>query len=334
MVTDYKKILSNLSKKEYAPVYLLCGAEPYYIDIVSDYIEDNVLNDSEKEFNLAVLYGRDVDASKVVEQAKRYPMMSPYQVVILKEAQEMKTLDEISEYVRKPLSSTILVICHKHKKYDKRKSLSTLADKNGVYFESARIYQDKIPQWILEYTENHGYKINQKASILLGDFLGTDLSKVANELNKLFILLPKGSSITEDIIEKNIGISKDYNIFEFQESLASRNVEKANRIVNYFNSNPRENPLQKIIPITYSFFLKVLLCFTVQDRTPSNVAVALKVAPFMTRDYIKAVKNYSYPKVVEVISILREFDLKSKGVDSGSATGPDMMKEMVFRILH
>jgi DNA polymerase-3 subunit delta len=334
MAADYSSIIANLKQKKYSPVYLLCGEESYYIDVISDYLENKILDDGEKEFNLTVLYGRDVDAGKVIEQAKRYPLMSQYQLLILKEAQDMKTLDELSEYVKKPLSSTILVICHKHKKYDKRKSLSGLVAKVGVYFESARLYQDKIPAWITDYAKSNGYNINQKAAILLSDFLGTDLSKVANELNKLFILLPSGSAITEEIIEKNIGISKDYNFFEFQEALASRNVEKANRIVNYFNSNPKENPLARIVPMTYSFFSKVLLCYTLTDKSKPSVASALKIAPFLTSDYIKAVNQYSYPQLAKIISTLREFDLKSKGVDSGNATGPDLMREMVFKILH
>lgn len=334
MATDYQKIISDISKKSYAPVYLLCGEEPYYIDLISDFIEDNVLDEGEREFNQTILYGRDTDVGKVIEYAKRFPMMSQYQVVIVKEAQDMKTIDDLCVYVEKPLTSTILVLCHKHKKYDKRKSLAKLVEKKGIYFESGRIYQDKVPAWINEYVTTRGYKINPKATILLGDFLGTDLSKVANEISKLFILIPKGSTITEEIIEKNIGISKDYNFFEFQDALASKNIEKANKIVNFFNSNPKENPLAKIVPMTYSFFSKVIICATLPDKSQGSVASALGLAPFLTRDYIKATGNYSFAKLKEVISILREFDLKSKGVNIGSTAGPDLMKEMVFRILH
>lgn len=334
MAADLGKIISDITKKAYAPVYLLCGEEPYYIDVISDYIEENVLDESEREFNQAILYGRDVDAGKVIEYAKRFPMMSQYQVVIVKEAQDMKTIDDLTTYVEKPLSSTILVLCYKYKKYDKRKALAKIADKKGIYYESARMYQEKMPAWITEYVTSKGYKITSKAAVLLGDFLGTDLSKVANETGKLFILLPKGSTITEDIIEKNIGISKDYNFFEFQEALASRNIEKANRIVNFFNSNPKENPLVKIVPMTYSFFSKVIICAALPDKSQGSVASALGIAPFMARDYAKAAGNFSYEKLTNVISILREFDLKSKGVDIGSTQGPDLMKEMVFRILH
>lgn len=334
MAADLGKIISDITKKAYAPVYLLCGEEPYYIDVISDYIEENVLDESEREFNQAILYGRDVDAGKVIEYAKRFPMMSQYQVVIVKEAQDMKTIDDLTTYVEKPLSSTILVLCYKYKKYDKRKALAKIADKKGIYYESARMYQEKMPAWITEYVTSKGYKITSKAAVLLGDFLGTDLSKVANETGKLFILLPKGSTITEDIIEKNIGISKDYNFFEFQEALASRNIEKANRIVNFFNSNPKENPLVKIVPMTYSFFSKVIICAALPDKSQGSVASALGIAPFIARDYAKAAGNYSYEKLTNVISILREFDLKSKGVDIGSTQGPDLMKEMVFRILH
>jgi len=334
MAADYKKIISDISKKTFAPVYLLCGEEPYYIDLISDFIEDNVLSEDEREFNQSILYGRDTDVGKVIEYAKRFPMMSQYQVVIIKEAQDMKSIDELTTYVEKPLSSTILVLCYKYKKYDKRKALAKLVEKKGIYFESAKLYQDKVPTWITEFVNAKGYNISPKATILLSDFLGTDLSKVANEINKLFILIPKGSTITEEIIEKNIGISKDYNFFEFQEALASKNIEKANRIVNFFNSNPKENPLVKIVPMTYGFFSKVLICNSLPDKSQGSIASALGIAPFLTRDYIKATGNYSFAKLKEVISILREFDLKSKGVNIGSTTGPDLMKEMVFRILH
>lgn len=334
MAADYQKILSDLSSKKYSPVYLLCGEEPYFIDVISDYIEENVLNESDKEFNLNILYGRDSDAGKVIEYAKRYPMMAERQVVIIKEAQDMKTVDDLCTYVDKPLQSTILVICHKYKKYDKRKSLAKLVEKKGVYFESSKIYADRIPAWVTDYITAKGYKVTPKAAILLGDFLGTDLSKVANEINKLFILLPKGSTINEEIIEKNIGISKDYNFFEFQEALASKNIEKANRIVDFFNSNPKENPLVKIVPMTYMFFSKVLICSSLKDKSSGSVSSAIGVSPFLTKDYIKASTSYSMNKLVEIISLLRDFDLKSKGVDIGSTSGPDLMREMVFRILH
>lgn len=334
MAQDFKSVLTDLSKKKYSPVYLLCGEEPYYIDVISDYIEDNVLGEGEKEFNLNVLYGRDTDATKVIEYAKRYPMMSSHQVVIVKEAQDMKSIDDLTLYVEKPLASTILVLCYKYKKYDKRKSLAKMVDKKGIYFESAKIYPDKVASWVTDYVQSKGYTITPKAAILLGDFLGTELSKVANEINKLFISLPKGSNVTETIIEQNIGISKDYNFFEFQEALASRNIEKANKIVNFFNSNPKENPLVKIVIMLFGFYSKVLLCAALPDKSQGAVASALGIPPFVTRDYVKALSNYSPTKLIEIISILREFDLKSKGVDIGSTAGPDLMKEMVFRILH
>ncbi len=334
MAADYQKIISEISRKKYLPVYLLCGEEPYYIDVISDHIEANVVDESMKEFNLSVFYGRDTDATKVLETVKRYPMMSDYQVVIIKEAQDMKTVDELALYLEKPLESTLLVICYKYKKYDKRKSLAKLADKKGVYFESSRIYSDKVPAWIDDYVTSRGYKITPKASILLADFLGTDLSKVVNEISKLFILLKPGSTINEDVIEKNVGISKDYNFYEFQDALATKNIEKANNIVNFFNSNPKENPLAKIVPMTYFFFSKVLLCSTFTDKSPSGISSGLGLTPFLARDYIKAVNNYSYSKLTSVISILREYDLKSKGVDSGSTDSTDLMREMIFRILH
>ncbi len=334
MAADFSKIMNDIAAKRYAPLYLLCGEEPYYIDQISDYIEEHALDEAEREFNQSILYGRETDAIKVLEYAKRYPMMSEYQVVIVKEAQDLKDIDNLAPYAEKPLSTTILVLCYKHKKYDKRKSLSKIIEKKGVYFESARIYQEKVPAWITSYINSKNYQVTPKAALLLGDFLGTDLSKIANEISKLFILLPPGSTITEDVIEKNIGISKDYNFFEFQEALASKNIEKANNIVTYFNANQKDNPLVKIVPMTYGFFSKVLICASLPDKSQSSVASAIGVNPFLTRDYLKAASNYSLGKLTEVIAILREFDLKSKGVDSGSAPQSDLMKEMVFRILH
>lgn len=334
MAVDHQKIITDLSKKIFSPIYLLCGEEPFYIDLISDYIEDNVLSEADKEFNQYIFYGRDTEAEKVLEAAKRYPMMAPYQVIIIKEAQDMRSLEDLTVYAENPIPTTILVICYKYKKYDKRKSLAKVVEKKGVYYESSKIYDDKLPAWITSFVATKGYKITPKAAVLLGDFLGTDLSKIANEVNKLLIFKPQDNTITEDLIAANIGISKDYNVFELQEALGSKNVEKAFKIVNYFNSNPKENPLAKVVPMIFSFFSKVVICSRLTDKSQGSVASALSISPFFAKDYVKASGNYSYDKLVEIISILREFDLKSKGYDASSVDDADLMKEMVFRILH
>lgn len=334
MAKDYKQIISDIRKRIYHPVYLLSGEEPYYIDLISDVIENEVLDESGKEFNLSVLYGRDVDARTIGDYAKRYPMMASHQVVIVKEAQDVKTLDDISAYAEKPLESTILVLCYKYKKYDKRKSLAKIVDKKGIYFESAKIYEDKIPAWINAQTEASGYSISQKASIMISEFLGNDLSKIANELSKLYISLPKGSQITEKLVETNIGISKDFNIFELQVALAKRDVLKSNRIVAHFASNPKENPLTKVVVLLFTFFSKVLVVQAMSGRPDNEIASAAGFTPYFIGDYKTAARNYNIDKLAMVIGMLREYDLKAKGVDSGSIDNGELTKELVYKILH
>lgn len=334
MATNYDKILADINRKIYHPIYMLCGEEPYFIDLLCDAFENNILTPDEKEFNQTVLYGRDVDARTIIENAKRYPMMASHQVVIIKEAQDIKTIDELSVYADKPLSSTILVICYKYKKYDKRKSLAKLIEKRGVFFESARLYNDKIPGWITSQVESKGYTILPKAAYLLSEYLGNDLSKISNEIGKLFISLPQGSKIGEELIEQNIGISKDFNIFELQTALGARNLIKANRIVNHFASNPKENPLIKNIIMLYSFFSKLILYHALPDKSDREVVSALSIYPSFVNDYHTAARNYSYQKLVEIIGYLRAYDMKGKGLDNASADDGELMKELIYKILH
>lgn len=334
MAKDYKQIISDIRKRIYHPVYLLCGEEPYYIDLISDIIENEVLDEAGKEFNQSVLYGRDVDARTIVDYAKRYPMMASHQVVIVKEAQDVKTLDDIAKYVEKPLESTILVLCYKYKKYDKRKSLAKIVEKKGVYFESAKIYEDKIPAWINAQIEASGYSISQKACIMITEFLGNDLSKIANELSKLYISLSKGSQITEKLVETNIGISKDFNVFELQVALAKRDVLKSNRIVAHFVSNPKENPLTKVVVLLYAFFSKVILVHAMSGKPDNEIASAAGISVYFLSDYRTAARNYNLDKLAMIIGLMREYDLKAKGVDSGSADGGELTKELIYKILH
>ncbi len=332
--SGYENILSDLKNKIYYPVYLLFGEESYYIDMISDFIEEHVLNAQEKEFNQTIVYGKDVDVATIVSYAKRYPMMANYQVLIVKEAQDLDDPETFVPYVQNPVSSTILVLCYKYKKVDKRKSLYKAAEKTGVVMESAFFQDYKIPDWISNYIKERGFSISPKAAVLLQEFVGNELSKIVNELTKLFINLPKGSEINEDIIERNIGISKDFNVFELQKAIGRKDVYKANMIIRYFAANPKDNPLVKVIPNLYSYFSKVLAYHYLPDKSRNNAAAALSVNPFFVQDYETAAKNYPVPRLVSVISFLREYDLKAKGLDNVSATDGELMKELLFKIMH
>jgi len=332
--SGFGNILADLKNKIYFPVYFLFGEEAYFIDGISDFIEGNVLNEQEKEFNQTIIYGKDVDPATVISYAKRYPMMSNYQVLIVKEAQDMDDIDSLLPYVQDPVSSTILVLCYKYGKVDKRKSLYKAIEKTGVVMESAFLYDNKIPEWINNYVTERGFSVTPKAAVLLAEFVGNELSKIVNELTKLFINLPAGSGITEDIIERNIGISKDFNVFELQKALGRKDVYKSNMIIQYFAANLKDNPLVKVIPSLYSYFTKILIYHYLPDKSRNNAAAALSVNPFFVQDYQTAAKNYPVRRLIDVITYLREYDLKAKGLDNASATDGELMKELVFKILH
>ncbi|MCX6245268.1 MAG: DNA polymerase III subunit delta [Bacteroidetes bacterium] len=333
---SFEKILLDLKNRIYSPVYFLYGEESFFIDQISDYIEENVLSEIEKEFNQTIIYGKDTDVPTVISYARRFPMMSNYQVIIIKEAQNLDKIEDLDPYVLNPMESTLLVIGYKYEKIDRRKSLYKNIEKKGILFESARIYDNKIPDWIAEYVRKQDYTISAKACFLLAEFLGNDISKIVNEISKLIINISAGQEITEEFVEKNIGISKDFNVFELQKALGKKDILKANQIINYFAANPRENPLVKIIPLLFSFFSKILVYHHLQDKSRNNVAAALSINPFFVTDYQQAASSYKSSKVVAIISVLREYDLKAKGVDSSSTSFSDgeLMKELIFKILH
>ncbi len=330
----FEKIIQDLKNKKYYPVYLLAGEESYFIDEISNYIEENVLDETERDFNQTILYGKDTDVATIIGTAKRFPMMAEHQVVIVKEAQELRNLEPLNDYALKPQESTILVLCYKYKKFDKRKSLSKTVTKSGVFFESAKLYENKIPDWINSQLHSRGYTIRPKAAMMLTEFLGTDLSKIVNEIGKLEINLPKGSEINDQIIEENIGISKDYNVFELQKALGEKKEFKAYQIINYFAANEKDNPMIKMVGVLNNFFTKLLIYHAQKDKSRASVASALGINPFFFNDYQIAAKNYSFGKLTEVISLLREYDLKSKGVENNSSSDGELMKELVFRILN
>jgi DNA polymerase-3 subunit delta len=336
------EIIKDLKNRKYKPIYLLHGEETYNIDLVSNFIENKLLSDAEKGFNQTVLYGKDTDIMTVLNVSKRYPMMADYQVVLVKEAQDMKWgnddndkkgINPLLSYLENPLTSTILVFCYKYGKFDKRKKTYKAIEKNGLIFESAPIYDSKVPAWIESFISEKGYKINQQASLMLAEYLGNDLSKIANELEKLMLNVTAGQEITLKHIHDNIGISKEYNVFELQTALSKKDALKANQIINYFEANPKSNPMVLVLGNLNNFFSKVLIYHYVKDKTPQNLARELGVSPYFIKDYEQAARSYNYGKTMQIISYLREYDLKSKGVESNADNG-GLMKELVFKILH
>ena len=335
MAVTFEEIMSDLRNRIFKPVYFLAGEEPYYIDLITDYIEDKVLPEAEKSFNQIILYADDTNIASIIDIARRFPMMASHQVVIIKEAQSLKKIDDLAIYLEKPLVSTILVFSYKYKSVDKRTKLYKVLESHGVYFESARLRDYQIPGWIDRYLMKKGIKTDPSASAMLTEYLGTDLHKIANELDKLIITLPPGKPvITTSIIEQNIGISKDYNNFELQKAIGEKNILKANMIVRYFSNNQKDNPITLSLASLFGFFSKLLLYHYLPDKSKNNVAAALKVNPFFVRDYESAASKYNVSKTVQIIGLLRTFDMKSKGFgDAGTEPG-ELLRELVYKILH
>jgi len=310
------------------------GEEPYYIDKISDFIEQNVLSEEEKGFNQMVLYGRDVTIDDIVANAKRYPMMAERQVVIVKEAQDLsRTIEKLVDYAANPQTTTVLVLNYKYKKIDKRKTLYKTINKTGVVYESKKLYENQVGEWIRRVLSPKDYSITPKAAQMLVEFLGTDLSKINNELEKLQIILPKGSQITPELIEENIGISKDFNNFELRKAVGNKDVVKAQQIVKYFGDNPRSNPMVVTVSLLFSFFSQLLHYHGLNDKSSRSVASALRINPYFVNEYITAARNYPMKKVSKAISTLREFDVKSKGVGANAVPQGDLLKELLVRIM-
>ena len=330
-----EQIIGDIRKKIYKPIYFLMGDENYYIDRLTDFIMQNVLDESEKAFNEHVHYGKDITVGDINDLARRFPMMANHQVIVIKEAQNVKKIEDLVYYAQNPLKSTILVINYKYKTLAKNKKLYKEIDKHGLVFESKKLYENQVPDWIMNYLKRKRCAIEPPAALLLTENLGTDLSKIANELDKLVITLPQGQQkITASVIERNIGISKDFNNFELQKALGQKDVLKANRIVNYFASNQKENPFILTVTSLYSYFTKVLMYYFISDKSQRNVASVLKINPYFTKDYQATARNYPSKKLLDVISVLREYDLKSKGVNANQVPPGELLKEMVYRILH
>ncbi|MDJ0646522.1 MAG: DNA polymerase III subunit delta [Flavobacteriaceae bacterium] len=329
------QIVSDIRQGTIAPIYFLMGDEPYYIDKIAEYIETHVLSEEEKGFNQVVLYGRDVSIEDIVSNAKRFPMMAERQVVIVKEAQELsRTIENLVAYAENPQPSTVLVICYKYKTLDKRKKLSKIVAKNGVLFESKKLYENQVGDWIRRVLSGKNYRVEPKAALMLVEFLGTDLAKINNELEKLMLVLGDEKLITARHIEENIGISKDYNNFELRKAVGEKQIVKANQIITYFAENPKSNPLVMTISLLNSFFTQLLVYHGLRDKSKGNVAKALRVNPYFVTDYQKAASNYPMRKVSQVISLLRDADLKSKGVGASNLHQRDILKELLFKMMH
>jgi DNA polymerase-3 subunit delta len=335
MPATFEEIISDLKKRIFKPVYFLAGDEPYYIDLITDFIAEKVLSDEEKAFNQIIIYGEETFVNSIIETSRRFPMMASHQVVIVKEAQALKKIEDLAIYLDKPLLSTILVLNYKYKVIDKRTKLYKTLDTQGVYYESMRLRDYQVPPWIERYLMTKGIKINPDASAMLTEFLGADLHKIVNELDKLLITLPAGKPvITTSLIEKNIGISKDYNNFELQKAIGEKNILKANMIVRYFTENPNDNPVTLTIASLFSLFTKILTYHYLTDRSKNNVASVLKIHPYFVKDYEISAMKYDATKTIQIISLLRTYDMKTKGFGDVSTDQGDLLKELVYKILH
>lgn len=339
MTSTYFQLVKDLQKRDFANVYLFYGDEPYFIDELTDYLTENTLTDIEKDLNQYVLYGRDSSAAMVVNSGKQFPMAGDRQLVVLREAQDMdlkkeETLGLLLSYIKNPQPSTVLVIAHKYKTIPAKLLKAVSASDKAVAVESKRKYESELPAWITAQVKNSGYSISDKAAIMLVEFLGNNLEKINNELSKLYINLTRTKAITEESVEQFIGISKDYNIFEFQKALAKKNITVANKIANHFAINPGENSIFKTIPMLFNFFSKVLIIHSLPDKSESAIISKAKISPYTKQDYIDAYRNYNAKKVMDIIGWLRECNTRALGIDNYSVDQGELLKELVFKILH
>lgn len=335
MVT-FEQIVTEIKAKKYRPVYLFMGDEPYYIDELTNMLTNTVLPEDERDFNQTIVYGMETDVTSVITMARSYPMMSEYQLIVIKEAQNLSKIEELEVYAKNPLQSTILVLNYKNGTLDKRKKLYAEIDKNGAVFESKKIPEYKIPAFIQSYIQSKGLSIDQKSAQMLSDYLGNDLSKLTNEIAKLLIAIPQGQrQITAKLIEENIGISKDFNNFELLNAIIHKNIFKVNQIADYFEKNPKNNPMIMTMSVLFNFFSNLMICYWAKNKTEQGIAAELGLRnPYQAKDYITALKNYNAFKSMEIISLLRTYDAKSKGVDNTSTSDGELLKELLYKITH
>ncbi|MDH4091318.1 MAG: DNA polymerase III subunit delta [Cyclobacteriaceae bacterium] len=341
MDANVKKILTDLKRNVYEPVYFLQGEEAYYIDLISDYIEQNALTEAEKGFNQVIVYGKDASMATILTHARRFPMMSERQVVIVKEAQEIQDLNKevgdklLLDYLEHQVPSTILVFCHKHKSLDRRRELGKKIDKyKKVVLTTKRIYENQLPEFVLEYVRESKVTIEDRALQALCEFVGTDLHRLANEIDKLIISVKPGGAITTDQVMNQVGVSKQYNIFELQKAILKGDSVLASQIVTYFENNTRKNPIIPVVAFLYAFFSKLLMATQASDQSEKGIASELKVSPYAARDYTLALRRYQLPKIIDCISFLKEADLKLKGVNTGSTPEGQIFRELIWRLMH
>ena len=330
---SYEKIIAEWKKKVFKPFYWLEGEEEYFIDKVMNYAEHSILDQSQAGFNLTVFYGKDAAWPDVVNACCRYPMFSERQVVLLKEAQQMRDIEKLESYIEKPLDSTVLVISYKEKKVDGRTKFAKLLKEKGVLLSTKKIYDNQLPQWTEEIVHSHGYEISKKALMLVVDHIGNDLSRIENEIEKILVNLGSRKTINEDDIEEYIGISKEFNVFEFQNALATKDLANCMRIVQYFEANPKAAPIQLIFPSLYSFFSKLYMIHGLNNRDEKAVASSIGVNPFFVKDYLQAVKMYSFPQVERAILLLHQYNLRSVGVTDIGTEDASLLKEMVYKMI-
>jgi len=334
----FDEIIKDIKAKKYKPIYFLQGEEPFFIDRITDLIENSVLTEEEKAFNQTLFYGNDVNMTNITDTARKFPIMAQYQVVIVREAQNIKDFDNLLPYIDHFQPTTVLLFAYKNKKADKRKNVfkKLSSSPNCVFFDSAKLYDNKIPDWIINYCKSKSYTITPKAAGILADSLGTDLSRIANEIDKLSLLLPGGGEIKENLVEEHTGISKDFNTFELQSAIIRKDYLKANRIVNYFEANPKNNPLVLTIAMLFKYFLNLLTYHYEKKSTPNSQEMArlLGINAFFMKDYLEGARVYNARKCAQIISLLREYDMKSKGVGNAGIPDGELLKELVFKIMH
>lgn len=332
----FEQIIADIKARKFKPVYLLMGDEPYYIDEITDMLVSTVLPEEEKDFNQTIRYGMETDVASVITMARSFPMMSDYQLIVIKEAQNLTKIEELEVYAKNPLHTTVLVLNYKNGTLDKRKKLYAEIDKNGIVFESKKIPEYKIPAFISSYMQQKGLAIDAKSAQMLSDYLGNDLSKLTNEIAKLLIAMPKGQTqVTPNLIEENIGISKDFNNFELLKAVIEKNTFKVNQIADYFEKNPKNNPLIVTLVVLFNFFSNLMICYWAKNKTEQGIAAELGFRnPYQAKDYVAAIRNYNAFKCMEILSLLRIYDAKCKGVDNVSTPDGELLKELLYKITH
>ncbi|MFV0469143.1 MAG: DNA polymerase III subunit delta [Dysgonomonas sp.] len=332
----FEQIKSDIQNRKFSPVYLLMGEEPYYIDELTDLLLNTAIPEEERDFNQTILYGMETDVPSIITLSRSFPMMSDFQLVIVKEAQGLKKIEDLDIYAKNPLQSTILVLNLKGSTLDKRKKLYAEIEKRGVVFESKKIPEYKIPAFIQSYFTLRKIGIDQKSAQMLTDFIGNDLSRLVNELNKLLLSLPTNEKrITDDLIERNIGISKDFNNFELLKAVIEKNTFKANQIADYFEKNPKNNPLIVTLVVLFNFFSNLMICYWAKDKSETGIANELGFRnPYQAKDYVSALRNYNAFKCMNIIELLRTYDAKCKGVSNVSVRDGELLKELLYKMMH